>query len=118
MSYLLINNTDFSMYVNELKVEKEANYTSQTNAAGNTVVDFINHKRTIEVGIIPLDSEAMIALQTVLDDFNVSISFRNPTTGLLEENVACIIPSNGVDYYTIQQNKVLFNAFSIKFLEL
>jgi hypothetical protein len=118
MNYFKIGDTDYSMYVNELKVNKEANYSAQTNAAGNTVVDYINAKRTIEVGIIPLDSAAMIKLQTDIDAFNVSISFRNPITGSLEENVNCIIPSNSVEYYTIQVNKVMFNAFTLKFIEL
>lgn len=118
MAYFKIGDTDYSMYVNQLNVNKEANYNAQTNAAGNTVVDYINHKRTIEVGIIPLDSEAMIALQTAIDAFNVSISFRNPQTGTLEEGVNCIIPSNNVEYYTIQVNKVMYKAFTIEFIEL
>lgn len=118
MAYFKIGGIDFSMYVNELKVEKTANYTAQTNAAGNTVVDYINHKRTIEVGIIPLDSEVMKSLQAALDAFNVSISFRNPQTGLLEENVNCIIPNSNVEYYTIQVNKVLYKAFTLTFIEL
>ena len=118
MSYFKIGNTDFSMYVNELTISNAANYSAQTNAAGNTVVDYINHKRTIEVGIIPVDSAAMIALQSAISAFNVSISFRNPQTGALEENVACIIPESNVDYYTIQANKVRFNAFKLEFIEL
>ena len=118
MAYFKIGDTDYSMYVNELKVDKKHDYNSQTNAAGNTVVDYINAKRTIDVGIIPLDSAAMMALQADIDAFDVSISFRNPITGALEENVHCIVPSNGVEYYTIQQDKVMFNAFSIKFTEL
>lgn len=63
MTYFKINDIDYSMYVNELKVSKEANYNAQTNAHGDTVVDFINSKREIEVGIIPLDAEAMLSLQ-------------------------------------------------------
>lgn len=118
MAYFKIGDTDFSMYVNKLNVNKEATYTAQTNAAGNTVVDYINHKRTIEVGIIPLDSATMVALQAAIDAFNVSISFRNPQTGALEEGVNCIIPSSNVEYYTIQTDKVLFNAFSLEFIEL
>lgn len=118
MAYFKIGNTDYSMYVNGLEVTKKHNYNSQTNAAGNTVVDYVNAKRIIKVGIIPLDSAAMIALQADIDAFNVSISFRNPITGALEENVSCIIPENGVDYYTIQQDKVMFNAFTIQFQEL
>lgn len=118
MAYFKIGNTDYSKYVNELKIEKTANYNAQMNASGDTVVDYINHKRTIEVGIIPLDAEAMKNLQTAIDAFSVSISFLNPQTGALEENVACIIPDSEVEYYTIQVNKVLFNAFSLKFTEL
>ena len=118
MAYFKINNVDFSKYVNRLKVTKQANYSLQTNAAGNSVADYINSKRTIEVGIIPLDNAAMVELQSAIDAFNVSISFRNPITGALEENINCIIPSNGVEYYTIRADKVLFNAFDLTIVEL
>lgn len=118
MAYFKIGNTDYSMYVNKLNISKEANYNAQTNAAGNTVVDYINHKRIIEVGIIPLDSAAMMALQSAIDAFNVSISFRNPKTGALETGVNCIIPSSNVEYYTIQADKVMYKAFTLEFIEL
>lgn len=118
MAYFKIGNNDYSTYVNKLKVDTNSNYTSQTNAAGDTVVDYINKKRTIEVGIIPLTDTEMKQLQADLDAFNVSLTFRNPRTGSLESNVNCIIPSSGVDYYTIQANKVLYNAFSLTFIEL
>lgn len=118
MSYLKINGVDYSMYVNELNIETETIYNAQTNAAGNTVVDFINAKRTIEVGIIPLDDRVMRELQTAIKDFSVSLSFRNPQTNALEEDVACIIPSSGVEYYSIQANKVMYNAFTLTFIEL
>lgn len=118
MAYFKIGNTDYSMYVNELKVGKAANYNAQTNAAGDTVVDYINHKRTIEVGIIPLDDVIMAQLQEDIDAFNVLISFRNPHTNALEENVNCIIPESEVEYYTIQVGKVMFNAFTLTFTEL
>lgn len=118
MDYFVIDDIDFSKYVNGLKVNAAAVYNSQINAAGNTVVDFINKKRSFEVGIIPLDKEAMIALQTAIDSFNVSISFLNPNTGELEQNVNCIIPDNSIEYYTIQVNKVMYKAFTLKFIEL
>lgn len=118
MAYFKISGIDYSQYVNELNITKEANYNAQTNAAGNTVVDLINHKRTIEVGIIPVDSKAMEALQNAIANFNVKVSFRNPQTGLIEENVNCIIPESEVEYYTIQANKVLFNGFKLEFIEL
>ena len=118
MAYFKINNTDYSAYVNELEVDSKANYAAQTNAAGNTVVDYINTKRTIKVGIIPVDSAAMMELQEAIASFNVSITFLNPKTNALEENLPCIIPDNSVEYYTIQANKVSFNAFKLNFIEL
>ena len=118
MAYFKINNIDFSMYVNELKVDTENNYNAQTNAAGDTVVDYINKKRSIEVGIIPLNDTAMANLQTAIDAFNVSISFRNPKTNQLEENVNVIIPSCVIEYYTIRSDKVLYKAFSLHFIDL
>ena len=117
MAYFKINNTDFSAYVNELKVTKEAKYNAQTNAAGNTVVDFINRKRTVEVGIIPVTSEAMAQLQVLLDSFNVTITYLNPDTKALD-TINCIIPESEVEYYTIQAGNVSFKAFSITFIEL
>ena len=117
MAYFKIGKTDFSNIVNELKIDKTSNYNSQTNAAGDTVVDYINTKRIIEVGIIPLDDTDMANLQTAINDFKVMISFRNPRTNQLE-TIFCIIPESGVEYYTIQANKVMYKAFRIKFIEL
>ena len=117
MAYFKIGKTDFSNIVNELKVDNTSNYNSQTNAAGDTVVDYINTKRIIEVGIIPLDDTAMAELQTAINDFKVMISFRNPKTNQLE-TIFCIVPESGIEYYTIQANKVMYKAFRIKFIEL
>lgn len=118
MAYFKIASEDFSLYVNELKVSKKANYTSQTNAAGNTVVDYINSKRTIEVGIIPLDDTDAAKVLNAVSRFNVNISFRNPLTNTLESNVSCIIPDTDIEYYTIQVDKVMYKAFKLKFTEL
>ena len=116
MAYFKIGKTDFSNIVNELKIDNTSNYNSQTNAAGDTVVDYINTKRIIEVGIIPLDDTDMANLQTAINDFDVMISFRNPRTNQLE-TIFCIVPESGVEYYTIQANKVMYKAFKLKFIE-
>ena len=118
MAYFKIGDNDYSHIVNTLKVTKMHNYTTQTNAAGNTVVDLINNKRIIEVGFIPLSDAAMLDLQLDIAAFSVSITFRNPATNALEENVKCIIPSEEIEYYTIQSNKVMYNAFTLTFEEL
>lgn len=118
MSYFKINGTDFSMCVNKLDIKKSTNYSAQANAAGDTVVDYINAKRTIDVGIIPLTPIDMMKLQAELEKFSVEVSFLNPITNNVEENIKCIIPENAISYYTIQAGNVLFNAFSLQFTEL
>lgn len=118
MAYFKINGNDYSMYVNQLKVDKEVMYKSAINAAGDTVVKYITTKRTFTVGIIPLDSAAMSALQADISAFNVSVSYRDPHTNELVENVNCIIPINEVEYYTIQANKVMYKAFTLVISEL
>lgn len=117
MAYLKIDNTDFSTYVSGLKVGRKSTYNAQTNAAGNTVVDYINSKRTINVNIIPLEDAAMKSLQAAINKFSVSLSFRNPTTGALE-TINAIIPDSDIEYYTIRADKVSFKAFNLTFTEL
>lgn len=117
MAYFKIGNKDYSSYVNELKVTKNANYNAQTNAAGNTVVDYINTKRQIEVGIIPLTDNDMAELQASLT-FNVTIAYRDPQTKALVEGVNCILPTSGIEYYTIQEGKVMYKTLTLTFTEL
>lgn len=117
MEYLKIDNIDFSMYVNELNITKNTNYNAQTNAAGDTVIDYINAKRQLEIGIIPLDNETMKNLLNVIDRFSVSVSFLNPYTGTID-TMQCIIPENEIEYFTIQANNISFNGFSITCIEL
>lgn len=118
MAYFKINNNDYSNYVYQLAIVSEVNYNSQINAAGDTVVDYINTKRNINVGIIAVDAEIMPQLLDDIQRFNVNLSFRNPQTNQLEENVKCIIPTTNIEYYTIQDNKVLYKELSLSFMEL
>lgn len=118
MTYFKIGTRDYSQYVNALKVKESTNYTQQTNAAGNSVVDFINKKRIIEVGIIPLNDSILKTLKADIAAFNVNISFLNPDTKALENNVSVIIPENEIEYYTIQTGNVKTKAFVLSFQEL
>lgn len=118
MAYLKINGYDFSPYVKGLAVTKNAIYNQQTNAAGNGVVDYINTKREIGVTIIPINSEVMQELQNAIDAFNVEIDYRNPKTAELEVGVKCIIPTDTVEYYTIQADNVLYHETELTFIEL
>jgi hypothetical protein len=116
--YFAINGTDYSKYVNKLKVGREHFYKSMTTAAGNTLVKYINTKRVIEVGIIPLDGESMSSLLKDVNEFQVMISYRDPLTNALVENVKCIIPNNLVEYYTIQAGNIKYKAFSLQMNEV
>lgn len=118
MAYFKIGDADYSHIVSGLKVSKKTQYTSQTNAAGNTVVDLISKKRTIEVEVVSLVEADAQALLNAVEEFNVSISYREPTTGALEEGVNCIISSNDIEYYTIQTKNVRLKKFKLKFSEL
>ena len=118
MTYFKIGNNDYSEYVNKLLIKETKVYNAQTNAAGDTVADYINRKRTIEVGIIPLNNTVLAALMADIDNLDVSLSFIDPKTNQLVENVKCIIPSSNINYYTIQADKILTRAFSLTFTEL
>lgn len=118
MTYFKMNGIDFSKYVSSLKIIKSNNYNAQTNAAGNTVVDYINSKRTIEVGIIALDSSVMPQIQQEINKFSVTLSFIDNATGGLIEGVSCIIPNNEIEFYTIRAEKTMYKAFTLTFTEL
>lgn len=118
MAYFKIDGHDYSNCVCELKINKKHNYNSLLNAAGEAVVDYINVKREIEVGIIPLSDTKMAELQADLEKFNVKISYLDAKTKALVNNVNCILPEDNVEYYTIQSGNVLFKQFNLKFIEL
>lgn len=118
MAFFMIDDKDFSRYVNQLTISKTANYNAQTNAAGDTVVDFINAKRKITVGIIPLDGAVATELLNLLSNFSVNLSFLNPITNEREDGVACIIPDTEIEYYTIQAGRIFINGFTLEFTEL
>lgn len=118
MTYFKIGDQDFSNRVSKLKVQKTSVYNAQTNANGDSVVDYINSKRTISVEIITLDAAEMVKVQSAIAAFSVSLSFLNPETNTLETGVNCIIPSNEVDYYTIRDDKTLTRAINLTFTEL
>lgn len=116
MVYFKINSTDLSKYVASLIIKNSNNYVAQQNAAGDTVVDYINNKKQIEVEIIPLkETEFRTVLNAIV--FNPTIYYRDPATGnLVSKN--CIIDGNDIDYYTIRQNNVMYKKMILIFTEL
>lgn len=117
MAYLKINDIDFSMYVSGLKVATEHIYKQRTNAAGNTLIKYVNTKYVIEASIIPLNQTIMAQLQKQINNLSVSVSFLDPDSKELK-TIDCIIPKQIVEYYTIQDSNVKFKAFTLNFQEL
>ena len=119
MSYFFkINGNDYSMYVNKLIVGTEHNYEIKTSALGADRVTHKYKRKTLEVGIIPLDDATMMRFLADVDKFQVSISYRDPLTNTLVENMTCIIPNNLIEYYTIQVGNVKYKAFSLQIKEI
>lgn len=118
INYFKINDWDISFMVSELVITDNVNFNAQTNANGDTVVDYINKKRTFKIGVIPTNQTLMGYLKNELNKFNVRISYLDPETGLFTENVECIIPSHEINYYSIKINNVVYKAMNLTFTEL
>lgn len=116
MAYFKLNDIDFSAYVNALEVSTVHNYKQRTNAAGNMNVNYINTKKALKVGIIPLDAAIEQSLLAELNKFQVKVEYLEPETNTLE-TIQCIAPDNKIKYYTIQANKTLIDAYSVEFIE-
>lgn len=114
--YFKVDDTDLSNYVSSLKITTKHNYSAQTNASGDRVVDYLNSKRKIEVEIIPLEENDFRVVLSAIK-FNSVISYRNPATGeLITAN--CVIDNNDVAYFTIQQNRVMYKKMKLTYNEL
>lgn len=121
MAYFKINDTDYSMYVNKLLIDVKHKYTARENASGNLMVKYITKKRNVQVGIIPLDANALQSLTAELAEgganFTKRVTFLNPETNSLE-TINCIIPIHSIEYYTIRADKTMTKAFSFTCEEL
>lgn len=116
-SYFTIDGIDFSKYVNGLKVVKNHNYNAQMNANGDTVVDYINAKYSIEVSFRPLRASEAKELFTAIDAFSLMIGFRAPDMNT-ERQARCISPTSEFEYYTIQTLYTLGKPFTLTFSQL
>lgn len=119
MKYIEIGGRDCSKYCNELKVTVNKKYNAQTNAVGDTVVDFIKSKVTLEVGFIQIDSN--VDTQMIMEEFckgnSLLVKYLNPTTNEVEQ-IICFVADSTFDYYTIRDEKVTIKPFKVKLVEL
>lgn len=117
--YFRINSVDFSDLVSGLKVGYETlvSDNSGRNANGDTVIDIVNMKHKVYVTFRHMTGEEMKRLLAAIADFVVDIDFRNPETGaLMTINTYTGTPEP--EYFTIQENMVVFKPMNLNFIEL
>jgi hypothetical protein len=117
MAYLKINGVDYSPYIKKLKVDKAHYYEMKSSAGGKDRVTPKYTRRTVEVTVIVINDEVMQGLLTSLANLRNTISFRNPETNTLVD-MDCIVEHKAVEYFTIQENKVLYQEFNLVFTEV
>ena len=116
MEYFKLNGVDFSRSVSSLEVNTIHNSKTRTNAAGNMNVKYINSKKVLTVGIIPLEAAVAKSLLYELNKFEVVVTYLEPETQAME-TIDCIVPSNNVKYYRIRADRTLMDAYTITFTE-
>lgn len=119
MSYLLINNIDFSSLVSGLKIGHETLVSDQSgrNAAGNTVIDIINQKYKVYVTLRHTTQEEMARFLAAIEDYVVNVTFLDPRTKA-PKTVSAYTGTPEPEYYTIQSGNVLYKPLNLNFIEL
>lgn len=117
--YFKINNQDFSHLVNSLKVGYETlvSENSGRNANGDTVIDVINKKIKVYIGLRHTFEEEMQEFLNAMEPYVVEVAFRNPKTGNLH-TITTYTGTPEPEYYTIQTDKVIYKPLTINFIEL
>jgi hypothetical protein len=117
--YFKINNVDYSNLVSGLKVAFETlvSDNSGRNAAGDTVVDVINRKIKLSVTLRHTTKDEMTSFLMAIKDYVVNASFLNPETNSLK-TISAYTGTPEPEYYTIQNNTVIYKPMNISFIEL
>ena len=119
MSYLIINNTDVSDLVKNMKVGYETLVSDKSgrNANGDTVVDVINKKVKLQVIFRPMESDDMANLLASIEDYVVSVTYRDVKTNS-NKTITCYTGTPEPEYYFIHENRVLYKEMNLNFIQL
>lgn len=119
MAYLKINGSDFSSLVSGLKVgfETLVSDNSGRNAAGDTVIDVINHKVKLYASFRHTTDAEMKSFLGAIQDYVVTVEYRNPKTGALS-TITAYTGTPEPEYYTIQSDMVIYKPMELNFIEL
>ena len=119
MAYLKVNGYDASSLVSGLKIgfETLVSDDSGRNAAGDTVIDVINHKAKVYVTLRHTTDAEMQEFLGSIEDYVVEVSFRNPKSGELT-TITAYTGTPEPEYYTIQSDMVIYKPMQLNFIEL
>ena len=119
MNYFEINGQDFSSLVSSLKVGYETlvSENSGRNANGDSVIDVINKKCKVYIGLRHTTESEMQSFLAAIEDFVVNASFLDPKTNSIK-TITAYIGTPEPEYYTIQNDRILYKPLSLNFIEL
>ena len=117
MAYFMINGEDYSPYIKRLKIDKGHYYEMKSSAGGKDRITPRYTRRTVEATVIVVNDTVMSSLLTNLANLKNTITFRNPEDNSLV-TMDCIIEHRAVEYFTIQESKVLYQEFNLTFMEV
>lgn len=117
--YFKINNTDFSSLVSGLKVgfETLVSDNSGRNAAGKTVVDIVTRKTKVYVTLRHTTDTEMQSFLNAIKDYVISVSYKDPHSGAMS-TITAYTGTPEPEYFTIQNNRVVYKPMNINFIEL
>ena len=117
--YFKINNQDFSSLVSSLKIAKETLVSDESgrNANGNMVMDIVNKKRKIYVGLRHTTAAEMETFLAAVEDYVVAATFLDPHSQQMT-TITAYIGTPEPEYFTIQDGRVLCKPLSLNFIEL
>jgi hypothetical protein len=117
--YFKINDVDYSGLVSGLKVGYETlvSDNSGRNANGDTVIDVVNTKRKVYITFRHTTNTEMQELLGAISDYVVNISFLNPQTKAIS-TMQAYTGTPEPEYYTIQNELVIYKPMNINFIEL
>ena len=119
MSYLKINGTDFSSLTSGLKVGYETLVSDKSgrNASGDNYIDIVNKKYKIYVTLRHTTGAEMESFLRAIQSFIVEVSFLDPRSN----SIKTITANTGTpepEYYTIQDDLIIYKPMSLNFIEL
>lgn len=116
--YFTINGEDFSGLVSGLKVGFETLVAEGNgrNANGDAVIDVQNRKNKVYVTFRHMTDQEMRTLLNAIKDFEVNCGFRNPQTGVIK-TIYAYTGTPEPEYYTIQDNLVVYKPMTLNFIE-